>query len=167
MRAVVAGTRWAAPRLTPDKDTFVSTCLPSYQPRPHSGSTVRLLTSSLITPRCTAAPRPCLNHWRYGLWGFWKTCSSYTTGFQFSYFEIYNFVFTAYFIFSNNEYFEAPVYPPDSTQVTIRAQQRCCRLCDGTPALTSWVSLFAEMLKTDSWMFPDILISRYSGKGYV
>ena len=92
MRAVVAGTRWAAPRLTPDKDTFVSTGLPSFQPRPHSGSTVRLLTSSLITPRCTAAPRPCLNHWRYGLWGFWKTCSSYTTGFQFSYFEIYNFV---------------------------------------------------------------------------
>ena len=49
--------------------------------------------SSLITPRCTPlTPRPCPGHWRYGLWGFWKTCSSYTTGFQFSYFEIYNFV---------------------------------------------------------------------------
>ena len=98
MRAVVAGTRWAAPRLTPDKDTVVSTGLPSFQPRPHSGSTVRLLTSSLITPRCTPlTPRPCLSHWCYGLWGFWKTCSSYTTGFQFSYFEISSYCLFHFF----------------------------------------------------------------------
>lgn len=147
-------TRRAAPRLTPDKDTFVSTGLPSFpataQTRPRYEAP-HLFTNYPSLHRCTPlTPSLCPTHWRSGLWGFCLACRILFAILTPAAHIQHDFNFHNFINFFKQGIFEAPVYPPDRAHLTITAQQRCCRLCDGTPALTSWVSLFTEMLKTDS-----------------